>query len=673
MSKGTLERDVTLYSPGGRHGTPFDFDPLADEDLRAVTQRNLKPPPNIHVPEWSEKHRRLERISSARPGQWRNHRVPHAVEIMLCLTDRKTRHVVFMAASQVAKSEIGINWYGRNIMCDPGPMLWVTSTESSMKKVSRNRFDPMLDQECFREIVARKRGHDSARTVSSIQFENGVLNFGSANSPSALASDPIRFVTFDEVDRYKLSSQDEGDPIQLGLARQQTFEDYGAKTFYISSPDIDGESRIQQLFDGGDRRRRFLRCYACGHPQVLIWEQVKWLNNDSSTAHYECEHCHVGWDDAQRWAAARSGEWVAETTFQDTASFHLSALYSSFVRLRMVSQRWINAQGKPDQLQGVFNTILGITWSHGAERINSSSIPREDWSFAFPNAVVLLAAFADVQGDRIEVSVFGVSTDESLYPITHEVFIGSTERDDVWQSLEEFRLRTFIREDGHEMPIAALGVDCGFRFDRVCDWVRTRSGRVYAVKGMSRGISEPMVAERKASKSVSGRRFYKINADSTKYNFMQKLALEDGPGRIHYPDRECFGEEYFKQLGAEKLYRRTRNGYLKYEWVLEEGRRNEALDCAAGIMGVLRWLNPQLQVLAKSNPILAQKPMPGSALPGLPSDAQLLDEASRTRAPELPPVTKLKPAVPVTPARDPNRPPDFLTKKTKGKNTGWMD
>jgi phage terminase large subunit GpA-like protein len=669
VSGGTLDRDVKLYSKGGHYASPFDADPLADEDLRAMHARTVRLPPDVDVATWSEQYRKLTRVSSALPGPWKNRRVPHAVEIMRCLTDHKTRHVVFMAASQVCKTEIGINWFGRNIMCDPAPMLWITGTENSMKKTSKNRFDPMLDQDCFEQIVPKKRGHDSARTVSSIQFENGVLNFGSANSPSALASDPIRDVTFDEVDRYKLSSQDEGDALQLGLARQSTFEEYGAKTFYISSPDIDGESRIQQLFDSGDRRRYFVRCHACNHPQILIWEQVKFPDGPE-TAHYECEHCHTRWDDAQRWAACRGGEWVAETTFERTASFHLSALYSSFVRLRPVVERWLSAQGKPDQLQGVFNTLLGVTWAHGAERLSAAGIPREDWNFDFPSAVVLLVGFADVQGDRIEVSVFGVSTDESLFPVTHEIFIGNTEKDEVWASLEDFRLRTFTREDGHVMPIAAIGVDCGFRFDRVCDWVRSRSGRVYAIKGMSRGISEPMVAERKASKSVSGRRFYKINADSTKYNFMQKVNLEDGPGRVHYPDRECFGAEYFKQLEAEKLQRRTRNGYLKYEWVLEQGRRNEALDCAAGIMGVLRWLNPQLQILAKQNPILETRPAKNAdGLPGLPV-------VKPERAPQPVPTPAAEPKVqePAAPKKDPNAPPSYLQKKTtKGGGTDWID
>ena len=57
-------------------------------------------------------------------------------------------------------------------------------------------------------------------------------------------------------------------------------------------------------------------------------------------------------------------------------------------------------------------------------------------------------------------------------------------------------------------------------------------------------------------------------------------ALEAGasfpPGACHFPQ---YGEEYFKQLAAERLVTRIVKGFPRGSWEKEPGRRNEALDC----------------------------------------------------------------------------------------------
>jgi phage terminase large subunit GpA-like protein len=59
-------------------------------------------------------------------------------------------------------------------------------------------------------------------------------------------------------------------------------------------------------------------------------------------------------------------------------------------------------------------------------------------------------------------------------------------------------------------------------------------------------------------------------------------ALEEGanypPGVCHFPQ---YGEEYFKQLTAERLVTRIVKGFRRGSWEKEPGRRNEALDCRA--------------------------------------------------------------------------------------------
>jgi phage terminase large subunit GpA-like protein len=63
-------------------------------------------------------------------------------------------------------------------------------------------------------------------------------------------------------------------------------------------------------------------------------------------------------------------------------------------------------------------------------------------------------------------------------------------------------------------------------------------------------------------------------------------------GACHFP--QC-GEDYFKQLTAERLITRIVKGFPRGSWEKEPGRRNEALDCrvyaraAAAIYGLDRF------------------------------------------------------------------------------------
>jgi phage terminase large subunit GpA-like protein len=64
------------------------------------------------------------------------------------------------------------------------------------------------------------------------------------------------------------------------------------------------------------------------------------------------------------------------------------------------------------------------------------------------------------------------------------------------------------------------------------------------------------------------------------------------PSACHFPQ---YGEEYFKQLTAERLVTRIVKGFPRGSWEKEPGRRKEALDCrvyaraAAAVYGLDRF------------------------------------------------------------------------------------
>ena len=72
----------------------------------------MKPPEDVTVTEWAEKHRKLSSESSAEVGTWRTSRTPYLREPMNAFCDPKIHHLVMVAASQVGKSELMNNCMG---------------------------------------------------------------------------------------------------------------------------------------------------------------------------------------------------------------------------------------------------------------------------------------------------------------------------------------------------------------------------------------------------------------------------------------------------------------------------------------------------------------------------------------------------------------------------------
>ncbi len=602
----------------------------AHELVGGAWARQIAPPPALTVDEFAEKHRWLEKLTAAEAGPYRNARTPYLIEVQRVLTQSGVRFVVVLKGAQTGGSEVGLNWVLRDIVYDPGPMLWVTSTDAQVRKLVKRRLDPALEREPLRELVAKRKGRDADRTLTQVAFRNGTLSVVTAQSPASLSSDPMRLIVFDEVDRYAESSGKEGDPLELGLARQKTFESYGAKTLYVSTPGLEGTSRIADLYEDSDQRRYMVPCPGCGVAQELVWYGkrerdgfefgVRWDRSvprhlAAGTAYYQCRECDARWSDADRWVATlpESGaHWVATRPFVKTAGFYIPSLLSSFVRLEGVVDSWFKSLGKPAKQQAFWNLELGLPFSLTSEKA-PETIPLEAWDFDVPHSAVLLLGMADVQKDRLEVTIAGLAPDETLCVVQHLVLQGATEGStDVWDDLAALLVRTWVRSDGKRIALSSLGIDCSYLFEQVCDWAAQQSAcRVFPLRGVKGlPLTDPIVKDRTPGVSHGGRRFYNVNPNAAKLAVVQRLNLPAGKaGRVRYPVRECFDDDYFRQLRSESLRRRYVRGYAVLEWVLKSGERNEALDCLAGIYATREWLNPALDVLALRNPKVSDAPI----------------------------------------------------------------
>jgi phage terminase large subunit GpA-like protein len=90
--------------------------------IEAATKQALKPPPNLTIPQWADKYRRLSTSSGAIGGPWRTSRVEIARDPMMAVKERGVKTITVMCCTQLMKTSLLENVIGYHTHLDPGPI-----------------------------------------------------------------------------------------------------------------------------------------------------------------------------------------------------------------------------------------------------------------------------------------------------------------------------------------------------------------------------------------------------------------------------------------------------------------------------------------------------------------------------------------------------------------------
>lgn len=613
-----------LNSPGSPRSGPSSDDLLGFDGADGLWQAwraGLTPDPTLSVSEWADQHRYLSPRASAEPGRYRTDRTPYMRAIMDAMSPaHPARRVILMKAAQVGFTEAGNNWIGYVIHHAPGPMLAVQPTVELAKRFSRQRIDPLVSESpALRERVKPARSRDAGNTVLSKEFPAGLLVITGANSAVGLRSMPARYLFLDEVDAYPPSADEEGDPVALAEARTRTFS-WRSKVLLGSTPTIQGISRIEREYEASDQRRYFVPCPHCRHRQWLRFERLIWEKGKPETAHYRCEACDGQIAEHHKTAMLNAGEWraTAESTDLGTIGFHLSGLYSpvGWMSWADIARAWEAALATDEAKRSFKNSVLGETWVETGEAPDWQRLyeRREDWQIGtVPRGGLFLTAGADIQKDRIEVSIWAWGRGLRSWFVDHIVLEGGPESAASWAALDELLGRTWPHASGANLGLAKLAIDTGYEAPAVYAWARragfSQVAPVKGVEGFNRAA--PIVGPTFVDVSEGGKKLRRgarlwtvavATFKSESYRFLrlvpptdEEIAAGGGypAGFIHLP--RGVEAEWVKQLVAEQLVTvKTKRGFTRLEWQkLRE--RNEALDCrvyaraAAWIAGADRW------------------------------------------------------------------------------------
>ena len=552
--------------------------------IENIVKEVLAPAEDLTVAEWADKYRILSRESAAEAGKWDTNRTPYMKEILMCITDIETKKITMMCSAQIGKTEMLLNVLGRYMHLDPCPILFVQPTVDDAKSFSKERVEPMIRDTTILKKLISKTNRREEGTVQEKMFPGGYVRFVGANSPSGLASRPIRITLLDEIDRFPLSARKEGDPVKLAERRTNNF--YDSKNIRVSTPTDDATSKIQLLYLASSQEEWCLPCPVCGEYQPLDFEQMKYL--DLEEPELECKFCGHS-SQEKEWKSKRqlNGKWIAKFPVEkEHRGFHLNALASPWVTWKEIIKEFLEVKDDDFQYRTFMNTVLGKTFSVNLEAaMDYEAIyeTRENYGAELHDDVIILTAGVDVQDNRLEVEVVGWGYEYESYGIMYRDFPGDPGKEEVWQQLDTFLKKKFYFKNKKYLMIAATLIDSGgHHTGSVYKYVYKKEKRgIYAIKGQGAWGVNILNGFRKTTKKGAPQiNLLSLGVNALKDLTYSRLSILEGAGKCHFPkaSTQGYGIDYFKGLTAEVKVKKSTPRGMKIAWEILDGRRNEPLD-----------------------------------------------------------------------------------------------
>lgn len=531
-------------------------------ELRAA----LKPPENLTVTQIADKYRVLGR-GAAKPGRWQTSFVPFMADIMDAFSQDCIDEIWFVKPSQTGGTESLLNMLLYAIILDPGPAMLIEPTEALADEISQERLDQMI--KATPELV-ELQSEDSDPTKKKKSFQSMTVYLAWSNSPTSLASRPIRYCLFDEVDKYKKFSGEEASPLALGKERTNTYI-LNRKLVYVSTPTLDtgyitrGEENCQSRF------RYHIACPHCGGLQTLTFDRVIFdkelpLEEIEETAWYECSQCDGKIFNDQKAELVRRGRWIdlnSGLKFSDcikeiqpsSVGFQISRLYSPWHSFGMVAAEFLRSKDHPERLMNWRNSWMAEPW---VERFETKS---EEELFlnaididplTVPAGSVALTAGIDPSGDAFWYVVLAWKSDMSPHLVQYGFL-------PTWQDVNSLIWESHYQIENTEnfLPIWKSGIDTGggqieghaqSMTEMAYDFLRKFGrGRIFGCKGISHQSTQKIKVS-KIDKMPDGK---PIAGGITLLN-LDSGAFKDAISyRLHIPEGEAGRFTFHRETGSD--------------------------------------------------------------------------------------------------------------------------
>ena len=552
----------------------------------------LRPPEQLTVSEWAEKYRMLDSKSSAMPGPWSNDITPYLTGVMDEFNNYETEKIIFVKPTQIGGTEALQNMIGYIVMQDPSPTMIVYPTDTLAKSVSENRLQPMLKAT---PEIAKK--FDENSSLLELQFDSMYISLTGSNSPSGLASKPIRFLMMDEVDKYPGASSKEADPIKLASERTKTFHN---KKIYITSTPTLKTGHIWKEKEAADIEKHFfVPCPHCGEYIEFKFQNIRFPDDEGMSyadraefATYVCQECGCLITDNDKHNMLKLGEWRTvrhNTKYVRNVAFWINTLYSPFVRWSDIAKEFLVSKDDPEDLQNFVNSWLAEAWEDTKLKTSAELVLERQTelpAYVVPQWTKLLTAGVDVQENSLYWSIRAFGEFLTSQNIAHGQSLS-------FEEIDRIMNMQYMTEEGDPMVVNLCLIDSGDQTDIVYDFCALHSDYALPVKGSSHA-------------QLSHYKLSMVNKTDSRAYGMQLVLVDGGrykdmiAGRMQRPNGKgswmvysgC-GMEYATQVTAEHKVNVKTPGGTKQVWQKKSSHAdNHYLDtevyalAAADVMGV---------------------------------------------------------------------------------------
>jgi phage terminase large subunit GpA-like protein len=480
------------------------------------------------------------------PGPLRYEKTPYTREIIDCFApDHPAREIAVMGAAQFGKTaSIIIPVIGYIIANDPGNIIMTVGHEDLISE-AMDKIDAMLDSTGLRKMIKptaqRAKSQKTGDTNTIKQFPNGYLKLSAAGNPKIWRQVDYKFGLIDDYEAVKGNSKVAGNIRDL-IEKRFTAYNKTRKILYVSSPELEENSNIFEVYNLGDKRKFLVPCPCCGIYIHLQWSVegkygemagITWKTDDENklitdSVGYICQECHNFFTDQNKSEYVTKGYWEpTDKPFKpEFYSYQMSSFYSPHGMSDWTHYvyKWLECHpvGKPRderKYQTFRNLDEGLPYRQTGENIDATQLQLNTRSYEIGiipekmsendgnGKIVLLTCAVDMGGyihdGRLDYEVLAWAESGSTYSILHGSIGTFVPREDtqrfkadrlkwtyehnqqnsVWPELEQLLTRIFVTDSGRRMRIFMTALDCGHFTTQAYAYVDNSNCNVVGVKG----------------------------------------------------------------------------------------------------------------------------------------------------------------------------------------------
>lgn len=493
---------------------------------------------NIKPSDWVEEN---VIMSKPFPGPYRYSLTPYWKEVINRFAkDDPMRWMAIKKGAQIGASSgvlIPVQlWMIKN---DPSNTYFLVGSPNLIEKATE-KLDIGIDNAGLRKYikpqVMRKRAQKSGDTNNKKEFSGGYIHIGSANNHKDIRDVSLKYGLFDDWESVKGKSKESGNTAKLLEQRFAAYQDVH-KICYVSTPELEDSSNIEQVYLLGDQRVYLIPCPCCGEYIELKWTieygGITWKLDDngkviSESVGYICQKCGGFFNDKNKQELLNLGYWqpTAEPSKPGYYSYHISSLYAPIGMFDW--EHYVNdyieanPEGQPrneDLWKTFVNVVLGETYKNPTMDLKANQLQRnvrqyeigtvpEKMSIADGNGKIVLLTFAcdlngKVEDARLDWEIVGWSENGTSYSINHGsigTFIPNesgkknkvvreswtydhNKQNSVWTELNKILGADYLTDTGRKMKILISGIDTGYCELQAFTYIDSSNFWVVGLKG----------------------------------------------------------------------------------------------------------------------------------------------------------------------------------------------